>query len=302
MRREFLKKIAALPVLAAIPSLAPPLFPEAEAKTAPAGAPRLKTSLNAYSFNDLLRSGSLTLEALLEFCAESGFDGVDLTGYYVPGYPQSPQDAVIYRIKRKAFSLGLEISGTGVRNDFTLPAADARRAEVALVQRWIEVAAKLGAPVIRIFAGKQDTGGHRREEVTDWMVRDISECVSHGERHGVIVAIQNHNDFLRTAAEAVEIVARVNSPWFGLILDTGSFQAGDPYEQIALAAPRAVSWQIKERIVAHGVEQPIDLDRIVAIIRQTGYRGYLPIETLGAGDPREKVRGMLRALNSSLGR
>ena len=164
------------------------------------------------------------------------------------------------------------------------------------------LAAKLGAPVIRIFAGKQDTGGHRREEVTDWMVRDISECVSHGERHGVIVAIQNHNDFLRTAAEAVEIVARVNSPWFGLILDTGSFQAGDPYEQIALAAPRAVSWQIKERIVAHGVEQPIDLDRIVAIIRQTGYRGYLPIETLGAGDPREKVRGMLRALNSSLSR
>ena len=53
---------------------------------------RFKLSLNSYSFNAPLRSGTTTLDAVVEFCAAQGFDAVDLTGYYFPGYPEVPTD------------------------------------------------------------------------------------------------------------------------------------------------------------------------------------------------------------------
>ena len=81
---------------------------------------RLKTSLNAFSFNKQLLDGSMSVFDLLQFCADTGFEGVDITGYYLKGYPVVPSDEYLNSVKRAAFRLGLEISGTGVRNDFTI--------------------------------------------------------------------------------------------------------------------------------------------------------------------------------------
>ena len=120
---------------------------------------KLKTSLNAYSFNSPLTKGEMNLDQLLEFCAVNQFDAVDITAYYFPGYPEVPSDEYLYHIKQKAFLLGLEISGTGVRNDFTDPDPAKRKASVELVKKWIVAAEKLGAPVIRVFSGTADTKG-----------------------------------------------------------------------------------------------------------------------------------------------
>ncbi|WP_339875939.1 sugar phosphate isomerase/epimerase family protein [uncultured Algoriphagus sp.] len=185
---------------------------------------KLKTSLNAYSFNASLMKGEMNLDDLLEYCAANQFDGVDITAYYFPGYPEVPSDKYLYHIKQKAFLLGLEISGTGVRNDFSDPDSAVRKASVELVKNWIIAAEKLGAPVIRIFSGTADVIDIPREKVVDYMVADLKECVEFGKSHGVVVGIQNHHDFLKTADETIEIINRVNSDWFGLILDIGSFR------------------------------------------------------------------------------
>lgn len=260
---------------------------------------KLKTSLNAYSFNSPLSKGEMNLDDLLEFCAENQFDAVDLTGYYFPGYPEVPSDEYLYHIKQKAFLLGLEISGTGVRNDFTDPDPVKRKTSVELVKKWIVAAEKLGAPVIRVFSGTADTKGLPRAEVVDYLVKDLAECAEFGKAHGVVVAIQNHNDFIKTADQAIEIIRRVNSDWFGLILDIGSFRT-DPYNEIAQTIPYAVNWQLKETVFVNGIEQKTDLNRLMKIISESGYRGYLPIETLGEGDPKVKVPRFLKEVRDAL--
>lgn len=260
---------------------------------------KLKTSLNAYSFNDPLSKGKMNLDDLLEFCAENQFDAVDLTGYYFPGYPEVPSDEYLYHIKQKAFLLGLEISGTGVRNDFSDPDPAKRKASVELVKKWIVAAEKLGAPVIRVFSGTADTKGLPRAEVVDYLVKDLAECAEFGRAHGVVVAIQNHNDFIKTADQTIEIIKRVNSDWFGLILDIGSFRT-DPYNEIAQTIPYAVNWQLKETVFVNGIEQKTDLNRLMKIISESGYRGYLPIETLGEGDPKVKVPPFLKEVRDAL--
>ena len=264
------------------------------------GNNRFKVSLNAYSFNAPLRNGTTNLHEVIEFCAAQGFDAVDLTGYYFPGYPAVPADEYVYQLKRKAHQLGVSISGTGIRNEFAQPDKPARAKEVALVKNWIEVAARLGAPVIRIFTGKSLPEKYSREAVADWITADINKCVEHGKRHGIIVAIQNHNDFIKTADQAIDLIKRVNSEWFGLVLDTGSFVTNEPYSEIAKASPYAVNWQIKEKLNYNGKIENMDLLKLFKIIKQSTYRGNLPIETLSAGDPFVIIPPFLKQIKQAM--
>lgn len=260
---------------------------------------KLKTSLNAYSFNGPLMKGEMNLDQLLEYCAANQFDAVDITAYYFPGYPEVPSDDYLYHIKQKAFLLGLEISGTGVRNDFTDPDPAKRKASVELVKKWIIASEKMGIPLIRVFSGTADIKDIPREKVIDYMVKDLKECAEFGKAHGVIVGIQNHHDFLKTADETIDIIKRVNSDWFGLILDIGSFRT-DPYREIEKTIPYAVSWQLKENLYINGVEQKTDVKKLMKIIQQSEYRGYIPLETLGAGDPKIKVAVFLKEIREAM--
>jgi sugar phosphate isomerase/epimerase len=261
----------------------------AQGRVSRSSGTRVRLGLNAYSFNEPLRAGTMTLDDLVDFCAQQGFDGLDATGYYFPGYPKVPDDAFLYRLKRRAFVNGVTISGTGVRNDFAVDDPEARQRDVQMVKDWIEAAAKLGADVVRIFAGAKVPDGGTFDRTLQWMVPDIKACVDYGRQHGVIVGLQNHNDFLKTAGETIRIVEAVNSEWFGVILDIGSLRQGDPYAEIEKLVPYAVTWQLKENAWVGGKEVPTDVGRIKAIIDKAGYRGFLPVETLGAGDPRVKV-------------
>ena len=264
------------------------------------GDNRFKLSLNAYSFNGPLTSGKTNLREMISFCSMQGFAAADLTGYYFPGYPQVPTDDYIYALKRHAHSVGIAISGTGIRNDFTVADKSARQKDIVLIKNWIEVAAKLGAPVIRIFSGKAIPDKNTWNKVAEWMVEDIKTCVEYGKQHGVIVAVQNHNDFLKTVDETIGLIKRVDSEWFGLVLDTGHFATNDPFDEIAKLIPYAVNWQVKEKLNYNGKTEDMDLTRLFKVIKSSNYRGYLPIETLSPGDPFQIVPPFLKQVLNAM--
>jgi sugar phosphate isomerase/epimerase len=273
------------------------------------GGHKLKISLNAYSFNKLLndhikrRGKGISLMELLDYCAEQNFDAIDPTGYFFPGYPKVPSDKYVNDFKRRAFVLGLGISGTGVRNNFASPDKEKRAADVKLVKEWVEVAARLGAPVLRVFAGPEPKG-HAWDKVAEWMVEELKKCVEHGKKYGVIVGIQNHGDMLKNADQVLKIVKQVDSEWFGVIVDTGYFQVPDPYKDIARVIPHAVNWQIKEKVDGKDGKKRTDLKKLMGIIKEGGYRGYLPIETLSVSgeeyNPRTRVSAFLKEVRKAL--
>lgn len=298
-RREFLKTAAVLPLAAVAGSgFAATAAPAVVAPPQRVGGPALRISCNAYSFAKLLndqllaRGPGMSLIELAEFCAKQGFDGIDPTAYYFPGYRERtpPPDRFLFDFKKRCFELGLGISGTGTGNNFTVADRAARAKDVEWVKRTVEMAAKLGAPVVRVFADTQMraqtwetvSNGASRDAVEGWIADDIRACAEYGAKHGVIIGVQNHGDFIKTADNLISLLGRVNSPWCGAIVDTGYFKAEDPYAEIAKAAPYAVNWQIKQSPlgVEKEAEAPTDLKRLIKIVRASGYRGYLPIETL----------------------
>ena len=278
----------------------------------------LKVSLNAYSFNKLLNDSmqrpgdGITLLQLVEWAAKTGFDGIDATGYYFPGYPEVPADAYVETLKRKAADIGIGISGTGVRNNFTTADKAVRDASVKHIKEWVEVAAKLGAPVIRVFADTQMRGqtweqvapGRTREQVQEWIAADVRTCAEHGKKFGVRIGVQNHADFLRTGPQVLSLIKAVDSEWCGPILDIGSFRTADPYADIAMVAPSALNWQIKQSLTGEESGVPTDVVRVMKIVHQSGYRGYLPIETLAPRgkpyDPLTVVPQFLKQVREAL--
>lgn len=294
-RRHFLKTAALAPL--AIGALGSTAAHAAIEPPKRVGAPLLKVSCNAYSFAKALGTGgtgTLSLVAFAEFCAKAGFEGIDPTGYYFPGYekngPGVPTDKFIFELKRRAFDLGLGFSGTGIGNNFTLADPPARAIDVQRIKNWSEVAAKLGAPVLRVFADTQlraqtwesASKGAKRDEVEKWIADDIRACAEHAAKFGVIIGVQNHGDFIKTADDLISLLKRIDSPWCGAIVDTGYFRADDVYAEMAKAAPYAVNWQIKQSPlgVEKEAEVPTDVKRLIKIVRASGYRGFLPIETL----------------------
>ena len=290
-----------------------------------AGGSALKVACNAYSFAKLLnnqlrgRGAGLSLFDFVDFCAQQNFDGLDVTGYYFPGYekngPGVPTDKYIFELKRRIFDLGLGISGTGVGNNFTVADKAARALDVQRIKNWAEVAGKLGAPVLRVFADTQlraqtwetASQGAPRAQVEAWMAADIRACADHAAKFGVIIGVQNHGDFLKTADHVISLLQRIDSPWCGAIVDTGYFRAADPYAEMTKAAPYAVSWQIKQSPLGVEAEadSPTDLKKLLRIVRASGYRGYLPIETLsprggGSYDPYQVVPAFLKQLREAI--
>jgi sugar phosphate isomerase/epimerase len=274
--------------------------------------------LNAYSFNKMLndnirgRGEGITLLQVLEFAKKCGFEGFDPTGYFFPGYPKVPTDQYIAEFRKRAADLGIGISGTGVRNNFTTADKTVRAEGVAHIKQFTEVAAKLGAPVIRVFADTQMraqtwetvSGGASRDEVQKWIAAALRECADHARQYKVKIGVQNHGDFLKTGKDLLTLVKAVDSEWCGPIVDTGYFRTADPYAEIALVAPHAVNWQIKESPFGEESGARTDLVKLVRIIRKSGYQGYIPIETLGPRgkeyDPYKVVPAFLKEMRDAL--
>ena len=262
----------------------------------PAGS-HFKFSMAAYSYRDVLQGKSkrLTIDDFLDDCAKFGLDGTELTSYYLP---QNGPEKYFRDLKASAFRRGLDVSGTAVGNDFCFPPGERRDKEIASVKRWIEYADMMDAPVIRIFSGTAKEG-QSVEDAQRLAIDAIEECCAHAAKYGVFLALENHGGLTESADGMLELVRGVQSPWFGVNLDSGNFHSADVYGDLAKIAPYTINVQIKVSVQAAGKpKEPSDFKRLAGILRSVGYRGYIVLEYEESGDPPqdcEKYVNQIRA-------
>lgn len=241
----------------------------------------LKLGLNAFTFNKALESGEITRNDVVDFCSREKIDGLDMTGYYFSQYPEVPDDRTIYEFKRYAFENGVTISGTGVRNNFSVIDKQQLDQEIEMVKGWVVATAKMGADVLRVFSGRPVADPELRKTTFDSMVEAFKQCTLWAADHGVILGLQHHHDFLKTADQTIDVVNAVDDRWFRVVLDVGSLRDQNVYQEIEKLLPYAATWQLKEQVWIDDQQVPIDLARVKSIIQKIGYRGFLPFELLG---------------------
>jgi len=281
-RRSFLSASSALG-LASVVSMSRITGADPPVRT---GKPLLKLSLAAYSFNRLfarrgtakqIADAEMTLEKFIDYCAGQGLGATELTGYY---FPKEITTEYLLTIRHQTHRLGLDISGTAIGNDFCLRDGEARDKQLEECRQWIDHAAVMGAPVIRIFAGNVPKGDSE-ETAIERCVQGINQSLEYAATRGVFLALENHGGITATPEQMLRIVGAVNdSPWFGVNFDSGNFRTDDPYRDLARIAPYAVNAQIKVSVHPNdgGGRQPADLPRIIEILKDAGYRGYVTLE------------------------
>jgi sugar phosphate isomerase/epimerase len=186
-----------------------------------------------------------------------------------------------------------------VGNDFCHPKGEERDKQIANVKRWVELAAILGAPVIRIFSGNAKKGQFTGESHV-LAVEAIEECCEFAGKHGVMLALENHGGLTEFVDQMLALVRDVKSPWFGVNMDTGNFHSEDIYGDLAKLAPYTVNVQVKVVISPKGGKrEPTDFKKLAAILRDAGYRGYVVLEFEEKGDPREECPKYLDQLRAA---
>jgi len=263
------------------------------------GKPRIKASIAAYSYRQRLTGRAeprMTLPDFVRLAAEMGWDGVELTSYY---FPDPVPEGYFAELKRLCFVLGLQVSATSMATVFTHPAGPARDAEIRRTQTLLHYAAQLGAPVLRVFAGAPQPG-QSVEEAARCCIECLEICAETASRFGVMLALENHGGIVADAAGVLKIIKAVRSAWCGVNLDTGNFKTDDPYRDIEMCAPFAVTTHLKTEVQpAGGSAVPADIPRIVRILASVGYRGFLTLEHEAAEPVDQAAPRVLRLIREA---
>jgi sugar phosphate isomerase/epimerase len=300
-RREFLKLSAAAGLALSPGAL---LAVEPFQRLSP---PRLRLSLAAYSFRDYFKDTNhardtetdvgkrIDLFRFVDYCAEQGCDGAELTSYY---FPKDTDDAFLIKLRRHCFLRGVEVSGTSVGNTFTDPPGAKRDEQLRLVKKWVDHAAVLGAPHIRVFAGSTPQG-MTQADAKKLCIAALEEYGDYAGKRGIFLGIENHGGIVAEADELLDIVRTVKCPWIGINLDSGNFHTDEPYRDFERCAPYAVNVQMKAEMRARGGKtETADLARFVKMLRAANYQGYVALEYESKEDPWKAVPGLLQQMKA----
>jgi sugar phosphate isomerase/epimerase len=304
-RRQFL-------ATASTAAMVPTVFAENTAEPAPLPQPANRIGISSYSFWGFDRDDLRPIDICLDHAARMGFDGFEILQRQLA----STDRAELMKLKRRALGLGMPLIGYSTHQGFLSPSKEKRDAQVSHTIDCLEQAYQLGIPTMRVNSGTWGTSasfnelmanrgeekpieGHNDEDAYAWVIDAYRQLTAEAAERGVVMGLENHWGLGRTPEGVKHVVDAVDSPWLKVTLDTGNFLE-DPYDRLAQLAPLTVLLQAKT-YQGGGAWYTLDLDypRIVAIMKQAGYRGFVSLEFEGREDPLTAIPKSLEMLRKA---
>jgi sugar phosphate isomerase/epimerase len=204
-----------------------------------------------------------------------------------------------------------------IHQSFVSPDAAERQKNIDHTLHCIELAYKMGIPSIRLNSGRWNTiksfdelmakrgvepilPGYTEDDGFKWCIDSIEKCLAKAAECGVMLALETHWGLPSTPEGLLRIRKAIDSPWLGVLLDTGNFLE-DPYTKLEKVAPVANFVQAKT-YYGGGEWYSLDLDykRIINILRQANYKGYIALEFEGKEAPETGVRKSVAMLREAM--
>jgi len=256
----------------------------------------MKLGVSTYSYWHF-RGPKLPLKEYIEMAWRDGFDGVEVLVNHV----ESRSRSYLRSIRRLSLEYGMPVYALAIHNNFVKPDPAEREAQVRYVSEWLEAAYEMGASIVRINSGRWGTvksfdelmarrgveppiEGYTEDDAVEWVVDCIYRCLDKAEELGVTLGLENHWGLTTRAETMLKILRRVNSRYFGAIMDTGNFLY-DTYRELEAIAPYTVMVHAKTYF-GGGVWYTLDIDydRVFKILRDAGFKGWISLEYEGRED------------------
>jgi L-ribulose-5-phosphate 3-epimerase len=271
-----------------------------------------RIAVSTYSFWRFKRNLKLPIETCIDEAADMGFDGVEILHIQM----EKESNEYLQGLKRRALVNGVDLCGMSTHQGFVSPDEAKRQKNIDHTIKCIEVAYKLGIPIIRINTGRWGTTrsfdklmenrgiephlpGYTDDDGFGWVIGSIEKCLPAAEKNGVILGLENHWGLARTPEGLMRIVNAIDSPWLKVLLDTGNFLE-DPYDKLEQCAQQTVFMQAKT-YYGGGLWYELDLDypRIARIMRKHNFRGYVSLEFEGNEDYKTAIPKSLALLRKA---
>jgi len=269
-------------------------------------------AVSTYSFWRFKKGLKLPIEDCIDQAAEMGFDGVEILHVQM----EKESNDYLQGLKRRAIINGIDLCGMSIHQGFLSPDMAKRQKNIDHTIKCIELAYKLGIPLIRLNTGTWGTSksfddlmknrgiekplpGCTEDDGFKWVIDSIKKCLPAAEKCGVILGLENHWGLSRTPEGLLKIVNAIDSPWLRVLLDTGNFLE-DPYEKLDRCAPHTVFMQAKT-YYGGGLWYTLDLDypRIARIMRKHNFHGYVSLEFEGNEDYKTAIPKSLALLRNA---
>ncbi|UJH68875.1 sugar phosphate isomerase/epimerase family protein [Allomuricauda sp. SCSIO 65647] len=263
--------------------------------------PFFKLSLAQWSINKMIRNDGVDPYTFAEKAKAWGFEGLEyVSGLYYPtlekdNFSEAAMKEFVDKSNAESEKHGLKNLLIMVDGQGALAAADAaeRKAAVESHHKWVDAAAAMGCHSIRVnLQGSMDP-----EEWVETSVDGLTQLANYAKDKNINIIVENHGGPSSNAAWLAEVMKKVNMPNCGTLPDFGNFcikrEDGSYYESKCLEeydkyrgveelmpyakAVSAKSYDFDEE----GNETKIDYGRMLKIVKEAGYTGYIGVEYEG---------------------
>ena len=266
----------------------------------------MKISVSSYSFAQYHRAGKLDYITTMEKAHEMGFEAIEYID--LPGGSHEKECELAAALRARADELGMDINAHTVSANLYQGSEEADKYEVERIKRKLDVAAILGAKVLRHDAcwNIPRTGNVRSfDAMLPTIAKNAREITEYAATLGIRTCVENHGFLAQDSDRMERLFNAVNHENFGLLVDMGNFVCVDEDNAVAVSrvAPYAIHahakdmYKSKTALEGYGQtracnyfkgavlgEGDVDVERCVAILKKAGYDGYLSIEFEGSED------------------
>lgn len=274
-RRTFIKTSAALAAGLGLTGLHTAAAPHTRA-----AEPLFRISLAEWSLHNTLFDGKLDNLDFPATAKRLGAEGVEYVNQF---FMDRAQDmAYLRELKDRAESEGVRNVLIMCDREGDLGDADAAKRLQAVENhyKWVDAAQFLGCHSIRVNARGEGTYEEQQQQAADGLRR----LCEYADAQAIDVLVENHGGLSSNGRWLVGVMQLVDHPRVGTLPDFGNFRIRedewyDRYQGVREMMPYAKAVSAKSAIDAEGNTINTDYRRMMQIVLDAGYRGYVGIES-----------------------
>lgn len=273
----------------------------------------MKTCVSSYSYSRLIKKGDITILDAIDKTAELGFDAFEVAGFTAPAGVDRAEYAK--QIRARCEEKGLPIASYTIGGNLL---AEDQNAEVERLKGEVDLAAILGAPVMRHDAasGVPDwfAGVKTFDSVLPIIADGCRRVTEYAATKGIKTCTENHGRFAQDSDRVVRLIEKVGNPNYGALVDMGNFTCADDNPPVAVGklAPVAFHVHVKDMFVKSGAlpdpgrgwflsrganyirctiigHGDVPVTQCLKALSKGGYDGYVSIEFEGIEDVIEGI-------------
>ncbi len=258
----------------------------------------MKLSVSAWCLQRKLFSNQMTIFDFIEMCNNNGVKYVELLDCFLK------DEVEINKINSLLKKYGMEVAAYSVGNDFVSKSEEERLKQIEDVKKGIDTACRFNTKLLRVFSGNKKDG-ISFDEAEKWIVDSFKEVAKYAEEKGVTMVLENHGLFAGKASQVKGLIDKVGSKYLKANADVGNFFMvnENPLESVKTLKDyigfvhfkdfKEVSENEEGYVSDNGTKYQgivlgkgeVPMGKVVDLLFQNEYDGFLSIEYEGIGDP-----------------